>query len=179
MTARVLMKSSALVLALAIASLGEAEVPSQAQSYFAGPSSLTVPLEQRADGKLYLLAKVEGHPMTLLVDTGATTIMDSTILVGLGVTLSESHEIATGLTGVAGKRQLATLDIGLGAMSITDLPVNALDLTAARTALEASGAQGFAGVLGTDLLAVLRARIDYDRRTLSLKRPTARSISQR
>ena len=179
MEVRVLLKSFALLLVLAVTGSAQAQAPSTARMYFSGPSSLTIPLERRGDGKLYVKATIEGRSMSLIVDTGTTTIVDTNILAGLGVTLVQpSDDVATGLTGVAGKRQVGTVDLALGEMVITDLPVSSLDLTQARTALEANGVSAFAGVLGTDVLAILRARIDYERRTLSIKRPDARSFRQ-
>ena len=176
---RVFLKSFALLLALAVTGPAQAQGPSTARMYFSGPSSLTIPLERRGDGKLYVKATIEGRPMSLIVDTGATTIVDNNILAGLGVTLAHpTDNVATSLTGAAGKRQVGTVDLVLGEMVITDLLVSGLDLTQARTALEANGVPAFAGVLGTDVLAILRARIDYERRTLSIKRPDARSLGQ-
>jgi hypothetical protein len=34
------------------------------------------------------------------------------------------------------------------------------------------------GLIGADLLSILRARIDYDRKTLSIRRPDARSAAE-
>jgi predicted aspartyl protease len=166
-----------LVLLATLASPGLAQ-ESPPLTYYSGVSTTVLDLQRVPDGKLFLTVIVEGRPLSLFVDTGATTILDCKIAKDLGLVLKETNDVATGLTGVAGKRQITTVDMVLGGLRITDQPVSCLDLSESRRLNAQIGWPQLDGLIGSDLLAMLRARIDYSRKTLTLRRPDARSFAE-
>lgn len=60
----------------------------------------------------------------------------------------------------------------IGEMKITGCPVSCLDLSALRGLHEKSRLPQLDGLIGSDLLIILRAQMDYDSRKLTIKRPT-------
>lgn len=147
-------------------------------TYYSGPSTTVLALKRVPDGKLFLTVTVEGRPLSLFVDTGATTILDCQVAKDLGLVLNETNDVATGLTGIAGKRQITAVDMVLGGLRVTDQPVSCLDLSESRRLNAQIGWPHLDGLIGSDLLAMLRARIDYSRKTLTLRRPDARSFAE-
>jgi hypothetical protein len=139
--------------------------------YFEGPGSVTLPLRRAIDGKLYLTVPVMGRDLLLFLDTGATTVLDIGVARSLRLQLVDTGQQGFGLTGLAGKRISAHVDLRLGALKITALPVDCLDLTQLKALSKENGMPEFDGLIGAELLTALRARIDFDRLTLALRRP--------
>jgi hypothetical protein len=114
---------------------------------------------------------VMGREIVVFLDTGAPTVIDINIMRGLGVPLTETGEQGFGLTGKAGKRIAAQVDMQLGALTITGLPVDCIDLTQLKAVSRGNGMPEFDGVIGADLLTMLQAQVDFGRLTLTVKRP--------
>jgi len=144
---------------------------SEALSWFEGPSSVTIPLKRAADGKLYLTVPVMGHDLLLFLDTGATSLIDIHVARKLGVPLVDTGQEGFGLTGIAGKRISTHVDLRLGALKVTNLPIDCLDLTQLRAVSRGNNMPEFDGLIGAELLNRLQARIDFGRLTLTVKRP--------
>jgi hypothetical protein len=138
---------------------------------FEGPSSSTIPLKRAADDKLYFTASVMGRALVVFIDTGAPTVLDINIVRGLGAPLTETGEQGFGLTGKAGKRIAAQVDMQLGALTIIGLPIDCIDLTQLKAVSRGNGMPEFDGVIGADLLAMLQAQVDFGRLTLTVRRP--------
>jgi hypothetical protein len=153
------------MLALASAAHGEPPIG------FEGPTLVTIPLRRAADDKLYLTVTVMGRALVVFIDTGAPTVLDINIMHGLGVPLVETGEQGFGLTGKAGKRIAAQVDMQLGALTITSLPVDCIDLTQLKAVSRGNGMPEFDGVIGADLLTMLQAQVDFGRLTLTVRRP--------
>jgi hypothetical protein len=162
--------------AVALDGSASAEQPS-VNSYFAGPSSSVLALNRLPDGKLYLTVMAQNQPLSLFVDTGAATILDCRVVKGLGRPLTKAEDVATGLTGEA-DRYPTTVDLALGELKIGNMAVNCLDLVQLRALHARMGWPRLDGLIGADLLSILRARIDYDRKTLTIRRPDARSAAE-
>ena len=145
-----------------------ADTPS---TFFEGPQSATLPLARTIDGKLYLKAPVMGRDLLLFIDTGALTILDTAVARSLGLTLVDTGESGFGLTGLAGKRISGRIDLRLGPFKITGLPVDFMDLGQLKAVSRSNGMPEFDGLIGAELLTMLRAKIDFERLTLTLKRP--------
>ena len=140
-------------------------------TYFEGPASVTIPLGRAIDGKLYLTVPVMGRNLLLFLDTGASTVIDIGVARSLGLPLVDTGQQGFGLTGVAGKRIGTHVDLRLGALKLTHLPVDCLDLTQLKAIGKGNGMPEFDGVIGAELLTTLQARIDFGRLTLTVKRP--------
>ncbi|HMI18815.1 MAG TPA: aspartyl protease family protein [Sphingomonas sp.] len=160
---------------LLIGSIGMLTLATAARSEppvaFEGPSSVTIPLKRAADDKLYLTVLVMGRDLVMFLDTGASTVLDINIVRTLGVTLADTGQQGFGLTGAAGKRIATHVDMQLGALSITGLPVDCLDLTQLKAVSRGNGMPEFDGVIGAELLTMLQAQVDFGRLTLTVKRP--------
>ena len=174
---RPVMASFLLVLLATLESPGLAQ-ETPPLTYYSGASTTVLALKRVPDGKLFLTVTVEGRPLSLFVDTGATTILDCQVAKDLGLVLNETNDVATGLTGIAGKRQITAVDMVLGGLRVTDQPVSCLDLSESQRLNAQIGWPHLDGLIGSDLLAMLRARIDYSRKTLTLRRPDARSFAE-
>lgn len=148
-------------------------------AWFSGPSGRsTLPLQRTIDSKLYLTVMVNGEPLNLFIDTGATTIIHAEVIRRLGVPLADTEDETIGITGIGGKRQLALIDMALGKTTIANYQVSAIDLTVMRELHAKHGLPVFDGLIGGDLLAVLRARIDYDRLVLDVRRPDPATLDR-
>jgi predicted aspartyl protease len=167
-----------LLLALS-ASGAHAQPAPNPTAWFAGPSGRsTIPLQRSIDNKLYLTVMVKGQPLNLFIDTGATTIIHAEVIQRLGVPLADTEDETFGITGVAGRRQLALVDMVLGKTAITNYQVSAIDLSVMRDLHAKHGLPVFDGLIGADLLAVLRARIDFDRLVLEVRRPDQQTLDR-
>jgi len=160
-----------------LAAPGASAGPPAATTYFAGPSTSVLALNRLPDGKLYLSVSVQGQPLNLFVDTGAATILDCQVAKALGRPLTKTDDTATSLIGEA-DRYVTTVDLVLGGLKIRNQPVSCLDLVQIRALHERMSWPRLDGLIGTDLLSMLRARLDYDRRTLTIRRPDARSAAE-
>jgi len=140
-------------------------------TYFEGPGSTIVALNRAADDKLYLKTQVMGRDVLLFIDTGALTILDIAIARSLNLPLTDLGQSGFGLTGTVGKRLNGPVDLWLGKIKITGLPVDFLDLSQLKTINRANGMPEFDGLIGAELLTMLGARIDFERFTLTIKRP--------
>ena len=63
------------------------------------------------------------------------------------------------------------MDLRLGELRLRNLPVDCLDLTELKALSKANGMPEFDGLIGAELLRVLGAKIDFERLTLTVKRP--------
>ncbi len=136
-----------------------------------GPRTVRLAFKTAPDGKPYLPVKVSGRQVILFIDTGATTVLDLEFARSLGLEPRPSTYVAIGLTGVAGPRHIAEADFEFGKMKFSGMPVSCLDLSAMRRANDSHGLPAFVGQIGSDLLAKLRARIDYDELKLTVRLP--------
>jgi len=152
---------------LALASRADAE----RLTYFEGPGSTTLALSRAGDDKLYLRTPVMGRDLLLFLDTGALTILDIAVARSLRLPLTDLGQSGFGLTGTVGKRLNGPVDLWLGKMKIMGLPVDFLDLSQLKAINRANGMPEFDGLIGAELLTMLRARIDFERLTLTIRRP--------
>jgi len=166
-----MLRRAFLVGAAALWVLPAAAQPAEPPVWFEGPSSVTIRLRRAIDGKLYLTVPVMGRDLLLFLDTGASTVIDIDVARKLGVPLVDTGQQGFGLTGVAGKRISTHVDLRLGTLKISQLPVDCLDLTQLRAVSRGNGMPDFDGVIGAELLTELQAQIDFGRLTLTVKRP--------
>ena len=159
------------LLAAGAALIASTAIGAEPTSDFDGPRSITLPLRRAVDGKLYLSVPVKGRNLMLFLDTGASTVLDIGVARSIGLPLSDTGQTGYGLTGVAGKRISTHVDLRLGELKLSNIPVDCLDLAELKALSKANGMPEFDGLLGAELLTALRARIDFDRLTLTVRRP--------
>ena len=169
---------AALIAAFLLTSTPVPAAAQEAETYYSGSSKSTVRLRRAADGKLFLTALIAGRPVTLLVDTGASMLLDTGVAQRLGLQLTDTDDVGYGLTGITAPRKATVIDMKLGGLTITGLPASCLDLTPLRDLHREKSMPILDGVIGSELMAVLRARIDFDALTLEIRRPDRRSIAE-
>ena len=170
------MKPKSFLIVCALAFFFSAFATSGQMTYFEGPQKSSLDFTTTADGKIVIAATVAGTPTSLFLDTGATTIVDINFAREIGLNPLETEEVGTGITGIAGKRWIARVDITIGKMKITSFPVSCLDLSALRELNRSKNTPDLFGLIGSDLLQVLRAKIDYENSSLTIKRPGRKQL---
>jgi len=138
-----------------------------------------IPLElMNIEGDGYHLmidAEVNGKPVRLLVDTGASkTVFDKTRLQALVEDGAEEHyedleQLSTGLGTNSMQGQVAELDsFKFGDVEIKEYPVVVLDMDHVNQSYEMLGDRGIDGVLGSDILKKYDAVIYFKKRVLKV-----------
>lgn len=127
-----------------------------------------VPLRASSVGHFHLSGAVDGRPVEILLDTGASnTVVDRSWATQTGYTLTAIAGSAAGI-GAAGL-DLATVDravLTLGDVSLGEMRLIAIDLGGIQAQLKASNVAVPQLVLGADTLRRHRAIIDYATATL-------------
>lgn len=138
----------------------------------AGPELARIPLTQGADSKLYLTVSLNGHEVIAAVDTGAApSIFDRESLGKLGVAVKK-----TGVSGMAlgGRTELfeGTIEsLKIGEFELRGLKCAALDFSDGRKQQRDLKLPEFILLLGSDFLAYFRATVDFETKTLVLRKP--------
>jgi len=138
-----------------------------------------IPLELmniEGDGyHLMIEAKVNSHPVRLLVDTGASkTVFDKTRLQSLVEEGADEHyedleQLSTGLGTNSMQGQVAELDsFKFGEVEIQDYPVVVLDMDHVNQSYDMLGDRGIDGVLGSDILKKYDAVIYFKKKVLKM-----------
>ena len=138
-----------------------------------------IPLELmniEGDGyHLMIKAEVNGKPVRLLVDTGASkTVFDKTRLQALVEDGAEEHyedleQLSTGLGTNSMQGQVAELDsFSFGNVEIKEYPVVVLDMDHVNQSYDMLGDRGIDGVLGSDILKKYDAVIYFKKRVLKV-----------
>ncbi|QIK77757.1 hypothetical protein G7077_01340 [Sphingomonas piscis] len=166
---------AALIAAFVLAAPAAAQQP---MTYYAGPSRVTLPLTRAADGKVFVQATVQGQPATLLIDTGGSQFLDLAVCNRLGLKLTDSPQPGYGLGSGPTPFKTGYADMRLGGLSVTGLPVSCIEMTELRALHKRQKFPDFDGIVGSELMAALRARLDYDRMIVELRRPTRASMAK-
>jgi len=132
----------------------------------------------RDDGfHLMVNVSVNGHPLRMLVDTGASrTVFDRQTLSTL-LDLNESdifpNEGPSGGIGTSELESSITLirELSLGECSLKDYMTALIDLGNVHQLYDAIGLIKIDGILGGDLLMETKAVIDYKKARLTLRCP--------
>jgi len=168
---------------LLLAALAMMTVPAHAADpasniSLSGKSSVAIPLTRAPDGKMFLNAKIQGQPVTLLLDTGASQIVDTVAARRLGLQCQDTPEAGYGLIGTVDKAQATLINLDLDGLNVWQVRATCLDLSGLRAAFQHHREPLPDGILSAEVMALLRARIDYDRRTLELRLPTKSSVAE-
>jgi hypothetical protein len=145
---------------------------------FSGKASVVLPLIPSPDRKVFVKARIRGQAVTLLLDTGASQILDAGVAGKLGLTCTSSPETGYGLTGSVEKAEVTLIDMDLNGLDIWRLRATCLDMTGLRKVGQQFGMPVPDGVLSAEVLTLLRARIDLDKMTLELRLPTQSSLAE-
>ena len=137
----------------------------------------TVPfkiLSLDADGfHLMIKAKINGKPANLIIDTGASkTVLDRT-RVSKYVKEKDfiSHDkLSSGLGTNTMESQMTILKkLSIGDLVINDYTTVLLDLSHVNSSYQQIGLKPVEGVLGSDILLLYNAVIDYEKKILKFK----------
>jgi predicted aspartyl protease len=121
---------------------------------------------------IFILIKVHGHEVRMLLDTGASrTVFDSGSLkeIYAEMELEENEDKATGLGSNTVDNYIGMLkQIEIGPLVIADYQVGVMDLQHVNESYATMDMPQIAGVIGSDLLVKYNAVIDFGERSLRL-----------
>jgi hypothetical protein len=138
---------------------------------YAGVDEVTIKLTRGLDDKLYFPLTVNGHELKVVIDTGSKTVFDLSTMRAIGIQGYPTGEAYYGFGGFLHVHAGSVDEIDLGGLKVTGLFVVMVDLSELMHSQAAVALPPIDGLVGTDLLAPLSARIDYDALTLTLKKP--------
>ena len=131
-----------------------------------------IPLKANVVGHFEVEAKLNGVPIVLILDTGASgTVID----IGVANLMELDLKLQDTQGGGVGSQKMdihsfQAKSLVIGSMELTEIEIYAMDLSHARASLSERGADGeIHGILGADLLIPCEAVIDYAEKTLFLK----------
>lgn len=122
---------------------------------------------------IFIYVKVGRNKVRLLLDTGASkTAFDSTqmqkLIHSTHPDVQEMHSVGLGSSHV--ETQLKKLNsMRFGELKLQHVEVAVLDISHVNQAYQMMGIPEIAGVLGSDILVLLKAVINLEKKTLSLK----------
>jgi predicted aspartyl protease len=172
----------AILLALTFACFGcqSANDDDMARQRYSRPPTVTmkapqVVLQLRSGdfGRIYLPARIGNSGVLLMVDTGATpTIVDEQVLRGEKIEMIQAPEGVLYGGGGASKGFVARIPkLDLGGCSLDDMPVFATNYEEWNRRESAVQKVVIGGILGSEVLKLLNARIDYQAGTLVIQNP--------
>lgn len=124
---------------------------------------IVIPFQLNAVGHLMVDGAIEGNPISILVDTGASsTVLHRATAEKLGITGTVA-DFSGGGVGNAEMEviTLGELDLTIAGQCVRDVQAYAMDLSNVGTALSQFGVGQPDMVLGTDVLIARSAVIDY------------------
>jgi predicted aspartyl protease len=134
-----------------------------------------LPFTDPEQGVVIVEARVNGMPVSVLVDSGAqSSVIDIGLAERLGLPTAVAGPVIVAY-GVSGGPQLgraATLDLALGALTLKGLRAALFDLSG----ISAASGRLFSLILGQDALKALVADIDFPGDRLSLADPKRYSL---
>jgi hypothetical protein len=140
-------------------------------------------LDVEQDGfHLMITAFVNGHPINMLIDTGASrTVFDSNKLQELlqfdPESVSQNERLSTGIGTTTLESQVVILkELDLGGASIRDYTAVMIDMAQVNETYVRIGLPAIDGVLGGDILVKSKAVIDYHKRILKIRLPKKQGI---
>ncbi|UCC74700.1 MAG: clan AA aspartic protease [Gemmatimonadota bacterium] len=137
---------------------------------------IRVLLERTSIGQLLVQARVNGQPMNMILDTGAShTLLHREAAKRIGV---ERHASSCEATGAGGSSETATASLRefrLDEISLGPRTVPVIDLGGVNARLESAGLSPVDGVLGVDVLGEADAVVEFEHATLFLKLAGAES----
>jgi clan AA aspartic protease (TIGR02281 family) len=150
--------------------------PLDLAAYLTARGFVAVPLEVNVVGHFELAAEVNGTPVRLLLDTGAShTIFATPSAERLGLHTRPSVERAGGVGASDHATETTVIDaLRVGAVLLEQVPAWTFDLGHVNRSLASRGGAPVDGALGGDLLRPAEAVIDYARATLYLRPPAPR-----
>lgn len=152
------------------------------RSLFARPTSLRMarfedgrsgtdplPFSLYDSNRIYIPARVNGHPVELLLDSGAgTTVLDKAFAESVGLK-TEGKGVASGTGGQVGTAFAHDVRIEVGSMTLQVPTAAVIDLAGVAKRLGAP----LPVILGADVFKQLVVDIDFDERTIAFHEPEA------
>ena len=139
------------------------------EEFCLGQGYIAIPLRQSAVGHFEVRSIINGMPVVLILDTGASgTVLDRETAQRLELPLTETGTTGGGLGTAA--TEVATTRIAsfaVGKLQLVDFTVAVIDFSHVNEALKKAGIdQRRDGVIGVDVLRRFQAVIDYGSNTL-------------
>lgn len=140
---------------------------------YAGPDEVVIKLSRAKDDKLYFPLKVNGRDVEVAIDTGSRSVLDLKTMRALGVTTYPTRDNYYGFGGYLRAHVGFVDEIDLGGLKLVGKSVTAINLSELKHSQTEGSLPAIDGLVGTDLLATLSAKIDYEALTLTLKKPNS------
>ena len=132
-----------------------------------GSDTVELPIEIADGGIVVLRGSIAGHPLDLIVDSGADgTVLNAARLAELGLTAVGAFAIGAG-GGDATARYVRHVTLALPGVTLRDQTVAGIDFSA----LEGSFGRRIDGVLGFDFLSRFVVELDYRHARIRLHDP--------
>ena len=133
-----------------------------------------IPLKKTKTNHFELKAKLNGIKGRFILDTGASnTCIGIHMVEHFKLNAQSSDNKAAGAGALEIETQTAAdVNIKIGKWNAQDWHLVLIDLSHVNTALELHGAQQVEGIIGADILEKGKAIIDYNKKTLYLKKNT-------
>jgi hypothetical protein len=149
------------------------EPPASLGDWLSAHAYLRIPLETTGVGHFQAPGEVSGHPVTILVDTGASsTVIDLEWARERGFALEATDRQGGGAgTGVLDIYRVPGAAISIAGVAIAAPEPLAVDLGNVVKALAAKGVKAPQVVLGADVMKPRNAIIDYGTAALYLCKP--------
>lgn len=137
-----------------------------------GPSSTTIPLEHTKFGQLFVRLKMGDRELRMLLDTGGKDLsVDSKIAAAQSVKPESGTQRKVAMGAAVVDQSLAFVDWTIGKLTLHRCPTAITEFVDLRKNIQMAGFEEFDGFVGVDFLIFLRARIDFEKKTLFLRRP--------
>ena len=138
---------------------------------YAGPDEVVLPLSRAKDDKLYFTLRVNGRDVAVALDTGSRTVFDLKTLRAFGVPTYPTRDNYYGFGGYLRADVAFLEEMDFGGLKLVGKSVTVIDLSDLKRSQIAGALPRIDGLVGSDLLAPLSARIDYEALTLTLRKP--------
>ena len=133
---------------------------------------ISIPLKKTKTNHFELVAYINGIKGRFILDTGASNTcigLHKADYFKVASTISETKASGAGATEI--ETHTATdVYLTIGKWEVRDLHLVLIDLSHVNSALELHGVKEIEGVIGSDLLKLGKAIIDYDKKRLYLKK---------
>jgi len=155
---------------------GSQEANKTVQLWVDGPPSEVVRVGRAADGRMCLPIAVNGKEYNFYVDTGASTTVHGEIAKKLKIKSSDSGANSVDPLGNAQKILTGNVTLKVGHYSITNAQVVVTDLSALRQMNVQQKLPALDGILGSEVLLLLRAKLNFANNTIEFLRPEANAL---
>jgi len=151
---------------------GAQSAKTDTRMWISGPSAELLKVNRSPDGRICVPLKVNGKEYNFYVDTGASTTLHSAIARKLSIHTSDSGVSSVDPLGHTQELLVANATLDLGKFKVVNAQLIVTDLSGLRQINMQQKLPVLDGILGSDILELLKAKIDFSANTIELRRPS-------